>query len=87
MPPVLPQDRSEAPADSGYNQVLAGLQLISELAAAQLFDALLTWRKASLKLASTQQSDQITILRKRVSAATHLTRSAYGTPGQNATLG
>ena len=60
------QDRGEAPADASYAQVLAGLQLISTLAAAQLFDALLSWRKASLKLTSTQQSDQVTILRKRV---------------------
>ena len=60
------QDRGEAPAGLGHDQVLAGLQLISTLAAAQLFDALLTWRKASLKLTSTQQSDHITILRKRV---------------------
>ena len=60
------QDRGDAPADASYAQVLAGLQLISTLAAAQLFDALLSWRKASLKLTSTQQSDQVTILRKRV---------------------
>ena len=60
------QDRGEAPADASYAQVLAGLQLISTLAAAQLFDSLLSWRKASLKLTSTQQSDQVTILRKRV---------------------
>ena len=60
------QDRGEAPADLDYGRVLAGLQLISTLAAAQLFDALLTWRKASLKLTSTEQSDQLTILRKRV---------------------
>ena len=51
--------------------MLAGLQLISTIAAAQLFDALLSWRKASLKLTSTQQSDQITILRKRVSKTQH----------------
>ncbi len=67
MPTHTLQDRGEAPAGLGYGRVLAGLQLISTLAAAQLFDALLTWRKASLKLTSTQQSDQITILRKRVS--------------------
>ena len=67
MSAYIMQDRGEAPADLGYGRVLAGLQLISTLAAAQLFDALLTWRKASLKLTSTQQSDQITILRKRVS--------------------
>ena len=60
------QDRGEGPANLGYEKVLAGLQLVSTLAAAQLFDALLAWRKASLKLTSTQQSDQITILRKRV---------------------
>jgi hypothetical protein len=63
---LLMQDRGEGPANLGYEKVLAGLQLVSTLAAAQLFDALLAWRKASLKLTSTQQSDQITILRKRV---------------------
>jgi hypothetical protein len=60
------QDQGEGPASLGYEKVLAGLQLVSTLAAAQLFDVLLAWRKASLKLTSTQQSDQITILRKRV---------------------
>lgn len=63
---LLMQDRGEGPANLGYEKVLAGLQLVSTLAAAQLFDALLSWRKASLKLTSNQQSDQITILRKRV---------------------
>ena len=63
---ALMQDRGEVPANLGYEKVLAGLQLVSTLAAAQLFDALLAWRKASLKLTSTQQSDQIAILRKRV---------------------
>ena len=81
MPLCLVQDRGEAPADLGYDQVLAGLQLISALAAAQLFDALLTWRKASLKLTSTQQSDQIAILRKRVSLEGDLT-ALYLAPGK-----
>ncbi len=59
------QDRGEAPPDPVYGKVLAGLHLVSCYAAIPLLDALLTWRKESLKAAA--RAPELVVLRKRVS--------------------
>lgn len=62
---LLLQDRGEAPPDPVYGKVLAALHLVSCYAAIPLLDALLTWRKESLKAAA--RAPELVVLRKRVS--------------------
>lgn len=50
--------------DPVYGKVLAGLHLVSRYAAIPLLDALLTWRKESLKAAA--KASELFVLRKRV---------------------
>ena len=59
------QDRGEVATDPVYGKVLAGLHLVSRYAAIPLLDALLTWRKESLKAAA--RAPELVVLRKRVS--------------------
>ncbi|CAL8468215.1 g7754 [Coccomyxa elongata] len=63
-----PQDRGEAPPDPVYGKVLAGLHLVSSYAAIPLLDALLTWRKESLKAAA--RAPELVVLRKRLAVET-----------------
>lgn len=61
------QDRGEVAPDPVYGKVLAGLHLVSRYAPIPLLDALLAWRKESLKAAARASADLI-VLRKRVRA-------------------